>query len=213
MQTIVETLTALKGVRHVGIYKNAEVISSNFPDELEQAMLNSGEVIAQLILALESVEKTHNEIFFGINSGYLAGFRLHGGHVAVLLTDKKLNFPMVSMGIKSAGERLKQALEEAELTLQNDSVSALTMTSAVPAEPTNEALIPVINQYVYILTEFLGPAASIVVEDAVEEWKGTYVQSPNNLTYLVALLLNELDTIQEKQLFKAKVDKVILTDT
>ena len=62
MQAIVETLTALNGVRHVGIYKNGEVLGSNFTDELEQAMLNSSEVISQLFLALESVEKTHNEI-------------------------------------------------------------------------------------------------------------------------------------------------------
>ena len=212
MQAIINTLTALSGVRHVGIYKNGEVIGSNFTDELQQAMLNSCEVISQLFLALESVEKTHNEIFIGVNSGYLAGFRMHSGHVAVLLTEKKLNFPMISMGIKSAAERLKQELEETQKNLERQSV--LTTTNEAPAltEPTDEALLPAINQYVYILTEFLGPAASVVVEDAVEEWKGTYVQSSNNLTYLVTLLLKELDTVKEKQLFKAKADRVILTD-
>lgn len=213
MQAIVDTLTALSGVRHVGIYKNGEVIGSNFTDELQEAMLNSSEVISQLFLALESVEKTHNEIFIGVNSGYLAGFRLHAGHVAVLLTDKKLNFPMISMGIKSAAERLKQELEEAQqkLEYQQNSLAAAAEVS-VTSEPTNEALLPIINQYVYILTEFLGPAASVVVEDAVDEWKGTYVQSSSNLTHLVTLLLKELDTVKEKQLFKAKADRVILTD-
>lgn len=213
MQAIVDTLTALSGVRHVGIYKNGEVLGSNFTDELQQSMLNSSEVISQLFLALESVEKTHNEIFIGVNSGYLAGFRMHSGHIAILLTEKKLNFPMISMGIKSAAERLKQEQEETQQKLeqQQNAITATNETSA-PTEPTNEALLPAINQYVYILTEFLGPAASVVVEDAVEEWKGTYVQSSNNLTYLVMLLLKELDTVKEKQLFKAKADRVILTD-
>jgi hypothetical protein len=213
MQAIVETLTALNGVRHVGIYKNGEVLGSNFTDELEQAMLNSSEVISQLFLALESVEKTHNEIFIGVDSGYLAGFWLYAGHVAVLLTEKKINFPMISMGIKSAAERLKQELEEAQQKFeQQQTALAAANDVSESSEPTNEELIPFINQYVYILTEFLGPAASVVVEDAVTEWKGTYVQSPNNLTYLVTLLLKELDTVNEKQLFKAKADRVILTD-
>lgn len=214
MQAIVDTLAALSGVRHVGIYKNGEVLGSSFTDELEQAMLNSSEVISQLFLALESVNKTHNEIFIAVSSGYLAGFRMHSGHVALLLTDKKLNFPMVSMGIKSAAERLKQELEEAQqrLELQQSASLAHASEASPVSEPTDEALTPVINQYIYILTEFLGPAASVVVEDAVEEWKGTYVQSANNLTYLVTLLLKELDTVKEKQLFKAKADKVILPD-
>ena len=213
MQAIVDTLTALSGVRHVGIYKNGEVLGSNFTDDFQQSMLNSSEVISQLFLALESVEKTHNEIFIGVNSGYLAGFRMHSGHVAVLLTEKKLNFPMISMGIKSAAERLKQELEETQKKFEQQQIVSSAADEAVAStEPTNEALLPAINQYVYILTEFLGPAASVVVEDAVEEWKGTYVQSSSNLTYLVALLLKELDTVKEKQLFKAKADRVILTD-
>lgn len=205
---VIETLAALKGVRHVGIYKNAELISSNFPEAMQQAMLNSSEVIQQLFLALESVEKTHNEIFFAVNGGYLAGFKLHAGHIAVLLTDKKLNFPMISMGIKSASERLKQASEYVEPLELSESVSPVATTVTESEVPTDEEIIPVINQYVFILTEFLGPAASLVVEDAVDEWKQTYVQSPNNLTYLVGLLLNELDTTEEKQSFKNKADKV-----
>ena len=36
MQAIVETLTGLNGVRHVGIYKNGEIISTNFTDDLSK---------------------------------------------------------------------------------------------------------------------------------------------------------------------------------
>lgn len=209
MQAIVDTLTVLNGVRHVGIYKNGDTLSTNFIAEQQLAMLDSSEVVAQVFLALEAVEKTHNEIFIGVNSGYLAGFRLHGGHIVLLLTDKKINFPMISMGIKSASERLKQQLEEALQTQVQQSQLAAMNVETTPANPIDEALIPILNQYVYILTEFLGPAASLVVEDAVDEWKGTYVQSRNNLTYLVALLESELETNKEKQLFRGRVDKIV----
>jgi len=212
MQTIVETLTALNGVRHVGIYKNGEIVSANFTSEHQQAMLSSSEIVTQVFLALEAVEKTHNEIFIGIDSGYLAGFRLFGGHVAILLTDKKINFPMVSMGIKSASEMLKQQVEEMQQAqaLQNQVVSPIA--AVLEVDPTDETLIPVIEQYVYILTALLGPAARVVVDDAVEQWKGTYVQSTNNLTYLVAMLENELETENEKKLFKLEVQRVITPD-
>lgn len=212
MQAIVETLSALNGVRHVGIYKNGEVLSTNFDSDVQQAMLNSSELVAQVFLALESVAKTHNEIFIGINSGYLAGFRLFGGHVVLLLTDKKINMPMLSMGIKSASERLKQQLEENQQGQSRQQQSTNQKSDAAVVEPTSETLIPVVNQYVYILTEFLGPAARVVVDDAVEQWKGKYAQKPNNLTYLLALLENELETDKEKQLFKARVDRVIVPD-
>ncbi|MGB1310145.1 MAG: hypothetical protein ACPG47_02995 [Leucothrix sp.] len=213
MQAIVETLTALSGVRQVGVYKNGAIISSNFSDELQDAMASSSEVIAQVFLALESVEKTHNEVFVGINSGYLAGFRLFGGHVILLLTDKKINLPMISMGIKSASEMLKQQSAEAMqlIAAQQNQAAGLPQETMV-TEPTHEAIVPVIHQYIYILTEFLGPAASVVVADAVEQWKRDYDQRPNNLTYLLASLENQLDTDKEKQLFKAKAEMVILPD-
>lgn len=212
MQSIVETLSALNGVRHVGIYKQKKIISSNFSEEVEVAMSHSSDLVAQIFLALEAVKKTHNEIFIGIDSGYLAGFRLFGGHIALLLTDKKINFPMVSMGVKSASEMLKQHAEELEQQLARQSQVAGEPVESVEAIPTDESLIPVFNQYVYILTEFLGPAASVVVHDAVEQWKGTYVQSANNLPYLVALLENELETSKEKQLFNLRVESVNVPD-
>jgi len=212
MQTIVDTLTALNGVRHVGIYKNGEIVSANFTSEHQQAMLNSSEIVTQVFLALEAVEKTHNEIFIGIDSGYLAGFRLFGGHVAILLTDKKINFPMVSMGIKSASEMLKQQVEEAQQAQARQDQVVSPNAAVLEVDPTDETLIPVIEQYVYILTALLGPAARVVVDDAVEQWKGTYVQSTNNLTYLVAMLENELETENEKKLFKSEVERVITPD-
>jgi len=212
MQSIVETLTALSGVRHVGVYKNGEIVGTNFTADQQQAMLGSSEVVTQIFLALEAVEKTHNEIFIGISSGYLAGFRLFGGHVVLLLTDKKINLPMLSMGIKSASEMLKQQVEETQQIQARQNYSMAAEATAVEADPTHEALIPVIEQYVYILTAFLGPAGRIVVNDAVEQWKGSYVQSTNNLTYLVSMLENELETENEKKLFRLEVERVITPD-
>ena len=212
MQDIVEMLTALSGVNQVGIYNNGDIVSTNFTAEHQQAMLGSSEIVTQIFLALESVEKTHNEIFIGINSGYLAGFRLFGGHVALLLTDKKINLPMLSMGIKSASERLKQQIEEAKQAQVRQSNSVSSSVLAPEVAPTDESLIPVFQQYVYILTAFLGPAAKVVVDDAVVQWKSTYDQSTNNLTYLVSMLENELETNNEKQLFKSEVARVITPD-
>ena len=212
MEDIVEMLTALGGVRHVGIYKNNDVVSTNFTPEHQQAMLSSSDIVAQIFLALDAVEKTHNEIFIGIDNGYLAGFRLFGGHVALLLTEKKINLPMLSMGIKSASERVKQQIEEAQQTNARSSHLKSSEFAIAEVDPTEETLIPVVEQYVYILTAFLGPAARIVVDDAVIQWKSTYAQSTNNLPYLVSMLEDELETDNEKQLFKSEVARVITPD-
>ena len=207
MQDIVQTLCALAGVRHAGIYKNSELISSNFPETNAAAMTSSSHVVSQIFSALESVNKSHNELYFGIESGYLAAFRLQEGHVALLLTDKKINVPMISMAIKSASQTIKQQAKEARA--EQDRLIAMSEPSPVIESdqdivPVEESLRPIFDRYTRLLATYLGPAARVIVDDAIDEWKKTYQQTPNNLPYLVAILGEELETEKERQQFSAK---------
>lgn len=210
MQAIVNTLCMLNNVRHAGIYKNGEVISSNFQDAQVTAMSKSSDVINQIFFALESVHKSHNELYFGIDNGYLAAFRLYDGSVILLLTDKKVNFPMLSMAIKSASETIKQLSDTQQKEQEYSPPSTPTNTPSEPVVPVEETLIPVFQHYTQLLTAYLGPAASVVVEDAVDAWKQTYLQTPNNLPYLLSMLEEELDSDQERQQFSAKAAGVPL---
>jgi len=213
MQAIVETLCSLNGVKHAGLYKNGDMITANFADPQLTAMTKSSHIMSQLFLALESVGKSHNELYFGINDGYLAAFRLHANYHALLLTDKKINLPMLSMAIKSASTSLKQRLEAEQA--ERDRLEYLANIDSPMGQmvPVEVSLLPVFEQYTQLLTEHLGPAASVVVEDAVDTWKQTYLQTINNLPYLLAMLEEELDSDTERQAFLAKATGVTIPST
>lgn len=206
MQTVVNTLCALDGVRHAGLYQEGVLIEGNFPESQQLAMDKSNGVMTQIFFALESVNKSHNELYFGVNGGYLAAFRISCGYVALLITDKKINFPMLSMAIKSASETIKHQIEieQAEFNRQLYASEPAPVTSNEIEIPIEDNLLPVIAQYTQLLTGYLGPAASILVDDAVNVWKQTYLQTPNNLPYLLAMLEEELDSDDERQAFAIK---------
>ncbi|PWQ96326.1 hypothetical protein [Leucothrix arctica] len=209
MQVIVDSLCALKGVRHAAIYKQGKLIYSGLTKAQQASLIKSSVVIAQIFSAAEAIGKTHNEIFIGVDSGYLAGFRLHSGYIALLMTEKKINFPMMSMGVKSASESIKQLVQQEQAELDRLAILSASQSTTVSAVPTEESLRPVFNSYTKILTGFLGPAAEILVEDAIDTWKQTYVQRAQNLPYLLALLEAELDSPQERQAFSTKAAGVL----
>lgn len=204
MQAVVDTLCTLAGVRHAGIYKDSKVIGSNFPDGQSSPMNNSSHMVAQIFAALESVNKSHNELYFGIDQGYLAAFRLQDGYIALLLTDKKINVPMISMGIKSASQTIKQQAEAEQAERDRLKHFAEVNIPDDPIVPVEESLRPVFDRYTRLLTSYLGPAASVIVDDAIDVWKQTYVQNPKNLPFLVAMLEEELDSDKERQEFTAR---------
>jgi len=114
MQGILESIGALKGVRHAAIYKSGELLASSFVAERRDAINRSGDMLAQAFSAIGAINKSHNEMFFSLQDGYLAAFKLQEGYLALLETEKKINFPMISMGLKSVSETLRQQAEERE---------------------------------------------------------------------------------------------------
>ena len=111
------------------------------------------------------------------------------------------------MGVKSASETIKQLVQQEQTELER----LRLMNQVEPEVPTEELLIPVLESYTKLLTGFLGPAAEIVVEEAVDTWKKTYVQRAENLPYLLALLEAELDSPQEREAFATKAAGVVLS--
>ena len=209
MQAIVDSLCALRGVRHAAIYKQGELTYSDLTKAQQASLINSSAVISQIFTAAEAIGKTHNEIFIGVDSGYLAGFRLHSGYIALLMTEKKINFPMMSMGVKSASESIKQLIQQEQAESDRLAILSASQSKAVSKVPTDESLRPAFDSYTKILIGFLGPAAEILVEDAIDTWKQTYVQRAQNLPYLLALLEAELESPQERQAFATKAAGVI----
>jgi predicted regulator of Ras-like GTPase activity (Roadblock/LC7/MglB family) len=204
-------------VHYAGLYKDGEQLASSFPADKNESMIETAEIIEQTFSALESIQKTHNEMYFSIGNQYLAAFRLHEEHFAVLLTEKKINFPLIHMGIKSASakirhlleeEKKKQALEAQAQALEAAATSGISTSTALVV-PTESSILAILDQYSAVLTSFLGPAARFVVEDCVDEWKQKYVQNKENLGFLVELIQKELDSDDEKERFAQQIKLVV----
>lgn len=210
MQSIIETISALNGVRHASLYHQNQLQATTFEPSQQAAMDASGILFRQIFNALEAVKKTHNEIYCSIDDGYLAAFRLHGHYVAVLLTEKKINFPLINMGLKSASESLRQQDE----ALEAEKLLALKVARTLPEHDApvslNTELQPVFDAYTQILMKVSGPAASVVVDDAVEQWSRTYRQTPDNLTFLITIIQEALESDQDRQQFAAEAAGVPL---
>ncbi|PID46461.1 MAG: hypothetical protein CSB47_03955 [Proteobacteria bacterium] len=211
MQTVVDTLCSLAGVRYAGIYQDGEPLGSNFPESQQAAMMNSSGIMSQIFFALDSVQKTHDELYFGVEGGYLAAFCLDKGRVALLLTDRKVNFPMISMAVKSASETIKHQLatKQPEQSHQQFSTTPDAQTATpTAAPPVEDSLQSIIEQYTHILTDLIGSSAHVMVDEAVTRWKKTYVQTPDNLPYLLMILKETLESDQDKEAFMARAADV-----
>ncbi len=201
-EQIVGNIAGLRGVHYVCLYKNGKQLASSFPDEQNESILKTAEIIEQAFSALESIQKSHNEMYFSVDGKYLAVYKLHEAHFAILLTEKKINFPLINMGLKSASEKIRHLLEDQEKERVLADAQKLSVDSATAmAVPTNSSLVATFDQYSAVLTSFLGPAARFVVDDCVDTWKQKYTQTEENLPYLIELIQQELDSDDEKEKF------------
>ncbi len=141
---------------------------------------------------------------------------MYDSHIAILLTEKKINFPLLHMGIRSASAKIKRHLALSAPPAPVETVAQVEETKPeveTPAE-TNTAtsdpeLDSIMDQLLTELIEYFGPAAKFVFEDAVIQWETKYVRSKNNVPELGEFLQEELDTPEEKRAFSQFVTKIL----
>ncbi len=212
LEQVITNISRLRGVNYAFLYKDGEQLASSFPEDKNESMMQTAEMVEQVFSALESIEKTHNEMYFSVASQYLAAFRLHDSYFALLLTEKKINFPLIHMGIKSASEKIRHILDEEkkEAALKEAQALALESTTGTAlVVPTNGSMQKILDQYSAVLTSFLGPAARFVVEDCSDQWKQKHVQNEENLEHLVSLIQAELDSDGEREKFAEQIKLIV----
>lgn len=232
MEQIVKGISRLKGVHHASIYKDGEQLASTFDEDQYDAIINSADIISQIFSALEAIEQSHNEIFFSIGKHYLAGYLLNDDYIVILLTEKKINFPLINMGIKSASGKIahkvkeqqkeqEQKREQEQEIIRNEerikekaAEQQRQLTEAkgsvtIEDIPTNTTFKPIFDELSQILVEYLGPAAQFVIDDSVNLWKSKYLQNTDNLPHLIELIQKELDSENEKEQFAHQAKTII----
>jgi hypothetical protein len=109
MQDITDNLNGLKGVQAVALVMDEETVTSTFAEEKSAALLASAEMIREYFSATESLEKDYHEIFFSLPNSYLVAFFMADDLPLILLKiDKKVNLPLINMGVKAAIVKLKK---------------------------------------------------------------------------------------------------------
>jgi predicted regulator of Ras-like GTPase activity (Roadblock/LC7/MglB family) len=227
MEQIVNSMSRLKGVHHASIYKDGEQLASTFTEDQYDAMLNSADIISQIFSALEAIEQSHNEIFFSIGKHYLVGYLLNNSYIVILLTEKKINFPLINMGIKSAAgkiiakvkeqEKAQMQIEAEQERIRNEErvkeqerqLTKAEGSATIDEISINTAFQPIFDELSGVLTEYLGPAAQFVIDDSIELWISKYLQNAENLSYLVELIQEELDDDSEKEHFAHQAKTII----
>ena len=215
METIVNSLTKLKGVHHACIYQDGKQLASTFPDD-EAATAMAEEIIEQIFAVLLAIERSYNEIYFSIGEKILAAFLMHDNHIVLLVTDKKINFPLITMGVKSASTKIRLKIEEKKSNLlvampaANNVAQPATNHMVVPFLPeTNPEFEPVLEQLSLKLINYLGPAAPFVLDDSLKQWKQKYVQTRENLPHLIEFIREELDSDTDKNEFSNVANNII----
>lgn len=207
MEAIVESITKLKGVHHACIYQNGIQLASSFPAE-ETSLETAQEIIDQIFATFLAIERSYNEIYFSIGEQFLAAFLLHDNHIALLLTEKKINFPLINMGVKSASTKIRLKIE-AKKEAQLAALSAANNLPVVFVPETDSDLEPLLEQLSSKLMYFLGPAAPLVFSDHLKQWKQKYTQTQENIPQLIGLIQEELDSDDEKNEFSDAANSII----
>ncbi len=203
IEKVLENIDRLKGVHHSCIYHESNGIFSTFPED-KGDMLATAKKVEEVFSSLQTLDKAHDEIYFSVEDNYLAAYLMYDFHIALLLTDKKINFSLVHMGIRAASAKIR-----AYLSLNANKQSQTRIIKSVIGETGDQTLDHVFEQILTELINYFGPAAKFVLEDAVIQWETKYLKSYDNIPELSDILVEQFDTVVEKRAFKQFINKLL----
>lgn len=212
MDDILESIKGLRGVHDVCIYHDHQILGSTFPLAQQAPIHAAVPMLEQVFAALQTIQQDHEEMYMAIGDQQLIAYQIKDCGTVLLLTEKRVNIPLVHMGVKSAGNKLKAALAmRAATPIQ----TAATVIATPPAATVQEEasveidLKPILDQLQTLLLDYFGPAARFIFSDALDEWKQQGAPQYQNLGQLLDLLLAEFDSGQEKHSFQRSAEAAI----
>ncbi|MBU0498622.1 MAG: hypothetical protein KJ558_04960 [Gammaproteobacteria bacterium] len=203
MEAILKDLEQLAGVQHGCIYHNGEIQATTFPHVLDANLASMGRMLDQIFNGVESIGRTHNEIYFELDENYLVGYRIDRSFIITLLTGKDINFSLVHISVRSAAAQLKMEdarPQKAAKAAPPPPTAAVAVAKQLSTE-IDEGLKPLLRAILSALTHRLGPAAKIVFQERLDEWKFSCEPKATNLGRLIQMLAEEIADKEEKVSF------------
>jgi predicted regulator of Ras-like GTPase activity (Roadblock/LC7/MglB family) len=220
MKSILENIVALRGVHYACIYQSGEVLASTFPGSNQEGVSDATQAVEQIFSALEAIGQAHNEVYLTIGEMLLIAYLFDDENLVILLTDSKINFPLIHMGVKSASVKIKAFSPTQNKTplpsippppsspIKEETPPQIITPEIQEEEPTPLALTLVVqgimDSFEKLLIDYLGPAAVFVFEDGVDLWREKYIPTEDTLINLAEILALELNPGDERNDFIAK---------
>lgn len=201
MQDIAENLNNLKGVISATLIIDEDDFVTTLGDDEAPMLVAAAEMINEYFSAIQSVEKSYREIFFSVSDGYWVAFQediLQEEKelpLILLKIEKKVNWPLISMGVKAAVVKLKKQIQAAQ---EPEVIDSDVIDSGVIDESTSETVE---------LSVTSSPAEKVSVdfEESPQESEPESIQKPPepDTTFteslpLVSIVGAENDTSVEK---------------
>ncbi len=204
MDNVLKSIQTLNGVYDVCIYHESSILGSTFSDEKNHPIKTAIPIVEQIFSALASIEQQHDELYIHVGDKLLVIYRFIDCCSFLLLTDKRVNFPLINMGVKSAIGKLRGLKHQAEK-------QPTAMSNALPVRlsPPTASIQPILNQWRDLLFDYFGPVAPLIFNDALYAWQHTESADQSNLPRLLALLLAEFDSVKEREAFQKRAEAVM----
>ena len=110
MNTILKNLQSLSGVREAFVYLEQDGFFSTVVGNKRNAMQETAPLIEQIFAALAVIGKDHDQIYFSTHEQMLAAYYFKDVGMVMLLTDRKVNVPLIHLSVKLASARIRAML-------------------------------------------------------------------------------------------------------
>ncbi|RVU31789.1 hypothetical protein [Neptunomonas marina] len=203
MEKILKDLELLGGIHHSCLFKEDAVDASTFPSILDENIAGACRVIRQIFMAVEGMDLDHREVFLELDENLLIGYAINSDVLLLMMTDKDVNLALINTSIRSAVPKIRKqltpdAVEETPATAPDKAAAKPKR----PGRPWHEAeLLGVMDQLREGLAVYIGPAASIVFDDAYDQWYSEHGAQKSKVAELIKVLATEIDDKSERSQF------------
>ena len=206
MIELLKELEQLGGIQHSCVATPDSILASTFPEILDTNMGSASRVAHQIFNAIHSIGSDHKEIIFELDECLLMGHVVDDKTVLIMLTEKEVNMALINTSVRSVMPTIIEAI--APVTEPEPSVVPDTSTASRPAVKNNPAieaqLRALMNQLRDLMADYIGPAVSIVFDDAYDAWRAKHGVRLGTIAELLKQLAREIDDKDDRSAFLKK---------
>lgn len=201
MSNVLKDLELLGGIHHSCLVQGDTLLESTFPEILADNLSAASRVVQQIFMAISGMECSHKEVCIELEENLLISYRVSDDLLLMLLTDKEVNLALINTSVRSAISRIKASVSPepaAPVRAAAQGTPAQTVSGSAGQEI---ELLSLMEQLKEGLAEYIGPAATIIFDDAYANWKATHGVYKSKLAELIKALAIEIDDKGDRSRF------------